>query len=278
MNKLPVGRTILDAYRFAFSQLGTVIGLIWFPMVLAALLDFLPMLTGGDGATQDSAVAFESLAATLLALLLYAIMYVAVVRQALGIRQGPAVFHFALGPLEFRVYGALLLLYFLLVTGVLVFASAEFAGGAFAPIARAVAFLGILAVIYCGIRLGFLMVPAVVIEGRMDLARIWGLSAGNFWRMVGVLLAIFVPVWLANMAAIFALMGREIAAALPPQGSTDPAVFEKHIGAIERVLVRHNPEIMFVGLILAPFTIGLLISASAFAYRSLAGSRHDIVV
>ena len=44
MNKLPVGKTISDAYGFTFSHLGTIIGLIWFPMVVSTLLNFLPEL------------------------------------------------------------------------------------------------------------------------------------------------------------------------------------------------------------------------------------------
>ena len=51
MNKLPVGQTISDAYGFTFSQLGTIIGLIWFPMVVSTLLNFLPQLASYGGAS-----------------------------------------------------------------------------------------------------------------------------------------------------------------------------------------------------------------------------------
>src|ERR1700722_10353683 len=99
MHKLPVGRTILDAYRFAFGHLGTIIGLIWLPMVLATLLNFLPELSGSVGDAPANSVAastqiLESLAILVLTQLLYAIIYVAVTRQALGLRQGTAIVHF----------------------------------------------------------------------------------------------------------------------------------------------------------------------------------------
>ena len=43
------GQTISDAYGFTFTQLGTIIGLIWFPMVVSTLLNFLPQLAAGYG-------------------------------------------------------------------------------------------------------------------------------------------------------------------------------------------------------------------------------------
>src|SRR5262249_15126117 len=118
MNKLPVVSTITDAYRFAFGHLGAIIGLIWLPKVLATLLNFLPALSGAaaDANTNPAAAGastFEGIAILVLTQLLNPVMYVAVTRQALGLRQGPAVIHFALGPPEFRMFGATLL--FLLI-------------------------------------------------------------------------------------------------------------------------------------------------------------------
>lgn len=275
-NKLPVGRTIIDAYGFTFGQLGTTIGLIWFPMVLSTLLSFLPEVAGNAAEPGSVAaagtVAVEGLAVILLTLLMSAVMYTAVARQALGLRQGPAVFHFALGQPEFRVYGALLMLYFLIVLAALFFVEGQSIGGPAALVARVVALPGAIFILYVVIRLGFLVVPAIVVESRIDFARVWALAAGNFWRIFLVLAAIAVPIWIIDMTSVFALMGKEVLAALPPPGTSDPKVIELHLTAIQDVFSRHLPELMGVSLILAPFTIGLFVSASASAYRALAGS------
>ncbi len=66
-------------------------------------LNFLPELGGsvGDAAANPVAAStqvIENIAILVLTQLLYAIIYVAVTRQALGLRQGTAMVHFALGP------------------------------------------------------------------------------------------------------------------------------------------------------------------------------------
>jgi hypothetical protein len=275
MNKLPVGKTISDAYGFTFSHLGTIIGLIWFPMVVSTLLNFLPELAGnlGDGnPSLGSAGAVENLAVLLLTLLLSAIMYVAVVRQALGLRQGPAVFHFALGQAEFRVYGALLVVYFLAIFFALAQVEAQSLGAAASTTAALVAVPGIFFVLYLAIRFGFLLVPAIVAENRIDFAHVWALTRGNFWRLLAVVAAIAVPLWLIESASALALMGGELQHAWPTTAQTsDPQVIQQHLEAIEDVFRRHMPALMFIGLILAPFSIGLTLAASASAYRALSG-------
>src|SRR5256885_4893359 len=58
MTKLPVGSTIRHAYSFTFGELGTIIGLCWLPLVLIAILQFLPYAFGGDpmAAPENAAV------------------------------------------------------------------------------------------------------------------------------------------------------------------------------------------------------------------------------
>jgi hypothetical protein len=274
MNKLPVGQTISDAYGFTFSQLGTIIGLIWFPMVVSTLLNFLPQLAAGygDATTAAGTSAIEGLAVLLLTLLLSAIMYVAVARQALGLRQGPAVFHFALGQPEFRVYGALLIIYFLIAVAVLAQLEAQSAGGPASTLATFIALPGAVFLIYLAVRFGFILVPAIVAENRLDFARIWTMTRGNFWRIFAVVVAIVVPLWAVECAGTFALMGKDIAAALPPPQTTDPQIIQQHLVKLEDVITRHMPQLMFIWLIMAPFSLGLTLAASASAYRALSGS------
>lgn len=274
MNKLPVGQTISDAYGFTFTHLGTIIGLIWFPMVVSTLLNFLPQLAAGygDATTAAGTSAIEGLAVLLLTLLLSAIMYVAVARQALGLRQGTAVFHFALGQPEFRVYGALLIIYFFIGIAVLAQLEAQNAGGPAATLATFIALPAVVFVIFLAIRFGFILVPAIVAENRLDFARIWTMTRGNFWRIFAVVVAIVVPLWFVECAGAFALMGKEIAAALPPPQTTDPQILQQHLATLQDVVGRHMPQLMFIWLIMAPFSLGLTLAASASAYRALSGS------
>jgi hypothetical protein len=274
MNKLPVGKTISDAYGFTFSHLGTIIGLIWFPMVLSTLLNFLPELAGNYSDGSSNVVgsgAVENLAVLLLTLLLSAVMYVAVARQALGLRQGPAMFHFALGQPEFRVYGALLIIYFLIGVAALAQVEAQSVGGPASLFASLTVLPGILVIVYVVVRFGFLLVPAVVAENRLDFGHIWSLTRGNFWRILAVVAAIAIPLWLVESLSALAVMGGELQAALPP-AQADPHVIEQHMAAIEDVMRRHMPALMGIGLILAPFSLGLTLAASASAYRALTGT------
>ena len=201
-------------------------------------------------------------------------MYAAVARQALGIRKGPAVFHFALGMTEFRVYGGLLLLYFPMVIGAITIASVLASGGPAAMLGPFIAVPGMFAIFYLMVRLGFLLVPSVVVESKVDFARLWTLTAGNFGRLLAVLLAVVIPAWIANVVAILALLGKDIARTMAPFSGTSPAdaaAIEKQFGALTTLMQQHFPEIMGVGLILAPFSIALMVAASCSAYRTLAG-------
>lgn len=279
MTKLPVVKTIAEAYAFALGELGTVIGLIWLPLVLAAVLNFLPVVGGeGDNPAAAGMGAIENVAILMLTQLLYAMIYVAVTRQALGLRQGPAMIHFALGPQEFRVFMACLLLLLMSFAGLLTYAAvlvgfatiASAQGSAAAVLLDGLAGLGGgLALLYVLLRAAFLLVPVAVVENRVDLLRGWALTAGNFWRILAVLAAVALPILLIETGILGGLMGREVWAALPPENASD-AVLQQHMLEIENIVRRHMPALLLTSLILAPFNLGLSLSASAFGYRALA--------
>lgn len=283
MKKLPIVATIADAYRFAFGHLGAIIGLIWLPMVLATLLNFLPALSGGsaDPNTNPAAAgagAFEGIAILVLTQLLYAVMYVAITRQALGLRQGPAVIHFALGPPEFRMFGATLLFLLVCFGGALLFGlvlvalatiAATGGGSALSDLfAAAVVLFGFLGLVYAVLRIGFLLAPVTILENRIDLVRGWTLTQGNFWRILLIVFATVGPIVAIEVGSVFAIMGKEIAASVPPVGSSDQ-VMQQHALMLEAVFRRHMSQLIGIRLILAPFELGLSVSASAFGYRAL---------
>ena len=53
MNKLPIGQTVRFAYGFTLHELGTIIGLIWVPMVALAVVNFLPYALGDTMPSPD---------------------------------------------------------------------------------------------------------------------------------------------------------------------------------------------------------------------------------
>jgi hypothetical protein len=284
MNKIPVGKTIAYAYSFAFGQLGTIIGLCWLPLVLAAVLQFLPWAFGGNPmaapgtAAEQGQHALESLASSLLMVLLYAVIYVPVTRQALGLRQGSAMVHFALGPPEFRVFGALLLFFLVLVVMAIGLGMLALIGSGLVavlgknPILALILALLVLAAVlgfvYAAIRLGFLLVPVTVAEAQVSLTRAWLLTAHNFWRILGVLVAALGPLYVVHLVGVLVLAGPGLFAPLPADTTAAEQAFQMRF----QLLGQHMPEYLGLSLILAPFAIGLSIGAAAFAYRALAPS------
>src|SRR6478736_6250566 len=117
MRRIEVVATIRDAYVFAVTHLGGVIGLIWVPMVLATIMgffslqryynDFIDAMAGGNVAALGPSM-LMMLGYLVAALLLYAVMFVAVVQLALGARGAPQFAHFAFGNLEWRMFRAFL--------------------------------------------------------------------------------------------------------------------------------------------------------------------------
>ncbi|HTK80587.1 MAG TPA: hypothetical protein VL286_09125 [Rhizomicrobium sp.] len=280
MHRVPVGKTIAYAYGFTFGHLGTIIGLAWLPLVISAVLQFLPYAFGVDsGTTPENATAqgrqaLEGMATGLLIILLNAMIFVPVVRQALGLRQGTAIVHFKLGVPEFRLFAAILLL--LLVTFVLALGLRllEVGVGLLASgrgaIAGILAVLSVLAAslgfVYAIVRLGFLVLSVTVAEEQISLVRGWVLTKGNFWRIFGIVLAIGVPLAIAYSLVVIGIIGPlRLFARLP----ADPTAAAQAFNARFAILQQHMPLYIGLNLIIAPFAIGLNAAASAFGYRAL---------
>ncbi len=282
MNRLSVGATVRAAYSFALGQLGTIIGLIWAPMVAIAVLRFLPYGIGDNHLSPEQnpqaagAAALRSLVFMLISFLLYAMINVAVIRQALGLRKGSAIFHFALGRTEFRLWGATLILGAILATlafGCIVAmigisgAVAAAGGEHAAALAGAAAMLaGACILLVALVRLSFLYVPITVVEERISFERGWLLTRGNFWRIAGVLFVVTLPIFAIVFTVFMVLMGPDLASLAPIADKLAPEVLAERVQAI---VDRHIATIIGINLIVAPFSIGLLSGASAYAYRAL---------
>jgi hypothetical protein len=286
MNKLPVGKTIAAAYSFTYSQLGSIIGLAWISLVAIAILQFLPYAAGGDPMTMETNPlqagqhAIQNLGISILVLLLTSVIYVALTRLALGQKPGGAVAHFALGAPEFRTFGAIVLLFLvmlgialgaLIAGGVLTFMFATIKSAAITSIVLFVAIVALgCAIVFVGVRLGFLLVPVTVVEDQISLTRGWLLTQGNFWRILGVVLAVTLPLLLLAVAATWVTIGPEILGVFANAAHADPEEVSRHL---QEIMVRHAPVLIGLRLVFAPFQLGLSIGASAFAYRALTAAQ-----
>jgi hypothetical protein len=282
MNKIPVWNTIRFAYNFTMGDIGTIIGLIWAPMVAVAVLQFLPIALGiaslAPGMDPSTAAMGELLDLLFFfaSLLLYAMIYVVVTRQALGLRQGPATLHFEVGRAEWRMLSAMLLCGLLLsVAAILLSATVALLSSLLRPDLFALAGIGVTlyilacfgGLIYAAVRLVFLLCPAVVAEEKVDLLRVWSLTAGNFWRAFAVIVACSAPVIIVNTIALGVIGGPGLFAPLPPGAEFGKAMTDR-----AELLYSHMPALIGLALILAPFNYGLLFGAAAAAYRSLVPS------
>jgi hypothetical protein len=203
------------------------------------------------------------------ALLLYAVMFVAVVQLALGARAAPAVAHFAFGHLEWRMFRAFLgfigvILVLVLPAFITASALLNVVGARLPQTAGSI----LLMLVFYGVILlsmprFFVLLPAVAVaEGAPVLRRTWTLSAGNFWRLLAVLLAIFGPILILFIGLEMALAGRAPALAA---GSTEQVILLAAIVRAREVL----PLISGLGFLISPLVVGLFAGASVSIWRSV---------
>jgi len=277
MNKISVWNTIRFAYAFTFGDIGTIIGLIWLPTLLIAVLQFLPYALGTQAPDPDPGTAAPAALANLAffagGLILYAMNAVSVMRQALGLRHGGATIHFSLGWPEWRMLGANLLCALILGSMLLVYLggmvfATTMVKGMTAPVAiGALLYMvgGMCVLVYIGLRLVILVAPVVVAEDKVDLARSWTLTAGNFWRILAVMLAVSLPLLAIQAAATIAIGGPQLFAPLPAGQDAMVAALNLRMVALDG----HMPALIGLFLILAPFNFGLTLAAEAAIYRAI---------
>jgi hypothetical protein len=272
MRRIPVIATIRDAYAFTATHLGGIIGLIWVPMVLATVMGFFSFqryyTDFSDALISNNAAALAPSLLMMLcyltaALLLQAIMYVAVVQMVLGARGAPAVAHFVFGNLEWRMFRAFIAFIgvcLMLMVPVLVLGAAALkaAGMQPGPVQMGLALYGVIAL---AMPRFLALLPAVVVaENTPVLRRTWMLSAGNFWRLLAVLVAIFAPIFLLFNGLEMVLTSRG-----PALTGDDPERMRQAIAQARNVL----PLISGLGFLISPLIVGLFAGASVSAWRVL---------
>jgi len=280
MRRIEVVATLRDAYTFAFTHLGGIIGLIWVPMVLTTVAQFFTFQRYYSSFI-DAAVAANPalLGASLLtmlgylvaALLLYAIMVVAAVQLALGARADGAIIHFSFGPLEWRTFRAFI---GLVGTGMgLIFITLTLiTATGLPPLAGGGALLAVIATAFLllGPRL-ILLLPAVAVADTAPvLRRAWALSQGNHLRLLAVLVAAVAPPFLAALVAemLLGVQGPVMSTGL---SVADQVAFAKHA----RQLL---PLACGLSFLISPLVVGLFAGASVAAWRALKDEAHVEIV
>ncbi len=196
MTKIPVLDTIRAAYRFTFTHLGAIIGLIWLPMILATVMGFFVMqrffvaladaFASNNFARMGPAL-LGLISFVLVALLLLAMMSVPVMQLALGSRKQGALAHFAFGPQEWRLFRAGLGVAGFLFALLVIVSMGTTALLGMGTVNANLASLGLFYVclIFFILRFGFFLPVVAVVESGPVLPRSWLMSAGNFWRIFG---------------------------------------------------------------------------------------------
>jgi hypothetical protein len=272
MRQMPVVATIRDAYSFTLTHLGSVIGLIWIPMVLLTVMGFfssqhyynatIEALASGNAAQMGSSFLMW-LAYLIAALLLQAVMYTAVTQLALGMRSGPVWAHFTFGQAEWRMFRALLAFTGLIIPFFL-FGSAllnlVILQASQAAPAVLLIFYGL---VLAAVARFFVLLPAIsAAESGPLLRRAWMLTTGNFWRLLAVLLAIIVPLFIFAIVLMVPVAQR-----LPslPSGGSQQLQQLAMLTWVRQAL----PFLWGLLFLIWPLVIGLFAGASASAWRTL---------
>jgi hypothetical protein len=233
----------------------------------------------------------------LLSLFVRAMIGVGVTELALGKRTGLTLVYFSLGNSVWRLLGAwilfflvMILIYIALIIFTVVVAicgGLAIKAAALPQSSNAVA-IGLLA-IFCGFlfvgsliyilaRLTFLIPPVVVNEQKVDLARGWQLTKGNFWRIFLIGLLLFLPLIVVGMVVFFAVFGTAIVSDMlqvftMAMHNTKQDIIQQHVDAMGASMRAQSlaiwPYTMVANILLGAFYYGLMYSASVFAYRAV---------
>jgi hypothetical protein len=298
--KIPFERTIAGAYRFAFTNFFSILGIGWFPYLLLTAIvgalvyylapSFMQMIQVLQVPKPDPADAMRLGTAILgadalilpLFVLISSMVTVGVMRKALGQHPGPVFFFFSLGGQVWRLIGSYLLILLLAWGGAIVaggliglayYLLSKAAPAAAAPISILLGIAAFLYWIYAFVRLYFFVPAVVVAENHIGIRRSWHLGRGNFWRIVGIVLIMTIPAGIAAQmieGPILQLgLGGAVQAQLGPHPSPEElrGFFALLLGAVKKV----GPFLLLVQLIHLVLLSGLMGGAVANAYNLVTG-------
>ncbi|HEY4075304.1 MAG TPA: hypothetical protein VGM26_00095 [Rhizomicrobium sp.] len=288
MRRVPVVATIRDAYTFALTHLGGIIGLIWVPTVLLTVMGFFSSqrfyndyieAIAADNAAALGPGLLVMLGYLVAMLLLQAMIHVAIVQLAMGSRNASVVAHFAFGAPEWRMFRAFVAfvgLVFVLLIPVFIVGNvalmASGAGGRVPQAAMAVLMAFVLyGVVVIAMPRFLMLLPAIAVaETAPVLRRAWTLSSGNFWRLLAVMIGIFGPVLVIFTVLEMALAGH----ASSPAGANAQVQMVAGVMRAREVL----PLISGLGFLVSPLLVGLFVGASVSVWRALKEDTSTVVL
>jgi len=304
--KIPFERTIANAYRFAFSNILTILGIGWFPFLLVGLVAaglifaLLPQLSvlltmGQDkwSPAQIVAAVMPMVGAASLIVIVQIIatsmVSVGVMRKALGQHPGPYLFFFSLGSQVWRLIGAYVLVVLLAWgSGLLLALAITGVSIVLSKISTSIQVLGttlmvVAAVwwwIYALVRVQFFLPAIVVAENHIGIRRSWSLGRGNFWRIVGIVLITTIPVGIANSTINQSLIQFALGPQLlpvtgwprdPSHSAMTPAELQHLFTALFGAFRRVWPYMLAFEMLYFILLIGLTVGAVATAYNFVTG-------
>jgi hypothetical protein len=296
--KIPFEPTITGAYRFAFANILSIIGIGWFPYLLfvviagATAINVVPLFHGLiiEGTTNQidtarlgvvigpliGAFALVSITGAFA----QAMVYVGLMRKALGQHPAPVYIFFSLGSQVWQMIGSYLLL------GLLAWGLIALAGAAvtvislllqkYAPnfqvlVTVLLAIACYVGAIYAIIRVMFFIPAVVVAENHIGIRRAWHLGKGNFWRIVGVILLVVMPLGFAMSTITQGIMQTVVGAPATLQPGASPAEVQAFIDKMLTGFIKIAPYFAGLEVIYLILLSGLLAGASAAAYKSVTG-------
>lgn len=295
MERVPVGKSIAGGYAFLFGRFFTIVGLSWLPAALYAVMrlaflhhaaPFMANMTPGHPFQISPAAHALHLIFMLLSLLLISVIAIALSSEALGLRNERVAAHLVIGARELRLFIAFILIGLIMIVTIIALIAAvcavhwgvEKALAMWAqntmlaqwPVLHAVTAIAILialfVALFVGLRLRFLIAPIAAAEHHASLRRSWELSAGNFWRMLAITLALGIPLLIVLLAAQCAVLGAPfhdaIFAAIREHRHPDRAVFFS-------LMMQHAAALAAISAAGLVVVIALFAGASAVAYRAL---------
>lgn len=294
--KIPFERTIAAAYKFAFTNFLSIVGICWFPFVVVGLVaaglaySLLPPIlelfkTEPEKWNQAQIVPLilplAGSVVLLIAVWLFAIamVNVGVMRKALGQHPGPVFIFFSLGSQVWRMIGAYFLL-MLLVWGVLIAMSTGIGTISYllskvnAVAQGLVTALLICAAlvwgIYAAVRVQFFLPAVVVAENNIGIRRSWHLGKGNFWRIVGISILVTLPAGMAVSTITSSMFQMSMNVPITPQMT--PEQWQHYFTAMLTALRGIGPIFAVVELVYMIAVTGLSIGAVANAYNLVTGA------
>ena len=240
MRSLPVGDTILRAWRFAGRRFLPLLGVSWLATVFYGLVVayFLTRLSGAmlvwprpDAGSFNNFALFYLFCLVVVTAFANAAMAVPMTREALEPGGEWKSAYFVIAGREWALFANLLLLYVIVIGMVSAIAFAGsvgiavslpmigndgvWQGIAMAPLMTgALAFVAVVTGFFLATRFGFFLASIAVADSPARLLEAWSLSSGKFFRLLSIGLSLAVPVLVLALLIEWAALGSQFGDAL----------------------------------------------------------------